>query len=588
VAGDPSASETAPACTAGEVTSIFIDNRSIFDVSTIEDERFRWAYRLANSLHIETRPYWLRQQLLFDVGDCPDDFLIQESGRLLREFRFLARADVFAVPQPDGTRHVIVDTQDEWSTQLNLRITLDRGLDIERASLEEQNFLGIGTRLALFYEERRERLNYGAEVAMPNIAASGNDASFAIGRTREGTFVDQLLMHPFRGEVGRVAGRQQFRRRDDLFAYALGTMEGPTHITIPTDEGFAEITLAGRLGEPGRQTLIGGGLSWERMLFPGFPESVGVVEDGNFDERIPADSGAVEELGIQVNPRTATRLNLIIGQRNVNYGRRNGLDNLFGIQDVLLGSDLSFTLGRTIGSIATGGAEPQDDFFAALNVYAGWAGDNWIITTQNRAEGRQVIGDDNGLEDPEDGGGGKDVLLESETYAYFQPQGPGRHTLVGRLHFQGGWDMQTPFQLTLGGRYGIRGYNEDAFPGGQRLVFTLEERLAFRWPAPTLIDSGLTLFGDVGAGWAGGAPFGVDTGIKGSVGIGIRLGFPTGTRSVVRIDLAAPVKSDFSFSDMILRVHMREVLGLLKSFSTPQMMRSRRSGVRTTFTGVQR
>jgi hypothetical protein len=72
------------------------------------------------------------------------------------------------------------------------------------------------------------------------------------------------------------------------------------------------------------------------------------------------------------------------------------------------------------------------------------------------------------------------------------------------------------------------------------------------------------------------------------VGTGLRLGFPNGTAGVFRFDLVAPVKSGFSVSDMILRIHMSEILGIDKLFSTEQMIRSRRSGVETQFIGVQR
>ena len=211
------------------------------------------------------------------------------------------------------------------------------------------------------------------------------------------------------------------------------------------------------------------------------------------------------------------RLNVILGQRNVNYVREYGLDNLFGVQDVLVGSDLAFTLGRTIGSVATSGSKPQDDLFGSLDIYAGWTGARWLITTRFRAEARQVFDDGVDSTSVADAGGTRDVMVESETYTYIRPWGPNRHTFVGRMQFQGGWDMETPFQLTLGGRYGVRGYGEDAYPGGQRLVVNLEERSAFRWPNSTLFDLGFTVFGDLGAVWASGAPFGVDSGLKASV-----------------------------------------------------------------------
>ena len=87
----------------------------------------------------------------------------------------------------------------------------------------------------------------------------------------------------------------------------------------------------------------------------------------------------------------------------------------------------------------------------------------------------------------------------------------------------GGWSAQTPFQLTLGGRDMVRGYRSEAFPGSQRAVFSLEDRIYLPWPAPGLFDFGLSLFLDVGQIRAGEAPFGVDSGWRAAAGAGIAM-----------------------------------------------------------------
>lgn len=101
----PVAAQTAPApCATGPISHIFIDNHSVFDTSDPDlSPRFGWAYRTANKLHIRTREHTILRELLFDPGDCYDPFMISETERLLRSYRFLARVDVFGVPQPDGS-----------------------------------------------------------------------------------------------------------------------------------------------------------------------------------------------------------------------------------------------------------------------------------------------------------------------------------------------------------------------------------------------------------------------------------------------------------------------------------------------------
>jgi hypothetical protein len=86
-------------CPNGRITYVLLDNNSIFDTSDPElDTRFVWAYRAANALHLRTRPWVIRRELLFRTGDCFDPFLLAESERLLRAYPFLARVDIHAVP----------------------------------------------------------------------------------------------------------------------------------------------------------------------------------------------------------------------------------------------------------------------------------------------------------------------------------------------------------------------------------------------------------------------------------------------------------------------------------------------------------
>jgi hypothetical protein len=576
-------------CADGPISYIFIDNHSIFDLSDDDPRRFRWAYRLANAIHIETRPGFIRDHLLFEVGDCPDDFLIEESGRVLREFRFLSRADVFAVSQPDGTRHVVVDTQDEWTTKLNLNLTLDEGLQIEGISLEEENFLGTGNFVGAFFREKRERRDYGLRWEGPGVIAGAADGAVALGQTRVGGFVEQSLTLPYGSEVGTRAGRQRFHLREDLFAYAVGRDRPEGYVTVPTEEAYGELTGAIRLGRPRNQTQIGGGLSWERLRFPDYPGGIEVVEEENFGDPAPAPPEAIEAVDPQANGRSATRLNFLLGQRHVRYVRKMGLDPIRGGQDVLTGVDFSFTLAKSVGAIAPSGTATIDDIYSSMHLLTGFADEEWTFSSTFRIEARQEF--EGGVTEPGDRegpGGWRDILAEWEAFLYFQPSGSPDHTLAGKIHFQGGWSMTTPFQLTLGGRYGVRGYSQNAFPGGQRLVLSLEDRIRLDWPRTTLFDMGLTFFGDLGQMWSGEVPFGVESGLRGSLGAGLRLGFPNGTAGVFRFDLVAPVKSGFSAKDLILRIHMSEVLGIAKRFSTEQLIRSRRSGIRTDFIGVQR
>ncbi|MFO7179755.1 MAG: cbb3-type cytochrome c oxidase subunit I, partial [Pseudomonadota bacterium] len=103
--------------------------------------------------------------------------------------------------------------------------------------------------------------------------------------------------------------------------------------------------------------------------------------------------------------------------------------------------------------------------------------------------------------DYDDGGRWKDLFAEGEGFAYWKPGPDSRHTVVLRASAAGGWQTRTPFQLTLGGDRALRGYARERFPGGRRVVFSVEDRIYAGWPLPDVFDLGATIFADLGRVW---------------------------------------------------------------------------------------
>lgn len=560
-----------PPCADGRITSVFVDNHSIFDLDELGGgPAMRGLYRLANALHVKTREQFIRGELLFREGDCHDPFLLEESGRILRAYAFIARADVFSVRQPDGSHHVVVDTQDEWTTRMNLGVSFEDGLQLESVDLSELNLGGVGIHAGVFLRQRKERKDLGARVFFPRILGTRTDAGLSAGRTRAGTFVSEQLAYPFVGEVGRFAVRQTFHRRDELFPYVASDPGADySHLLLPFVDERVELSMAGRLGEPGSLTLLGFGLSRETLRFDDFPGSLEIARDNDFGNAEPAPAGSESLVAGQAHAASTTRLNLFVGQRNVRFARVRGLDPLAGVQDIQLGTDVGLTLGRSLGALSVGGLPSADDLYGRLSFFAGHDPGTSYLFFAAGVEGRQVFSRGAG------GDGWRDVLGEADLYGYLRSRKTPGHTFFARISAAGGWSMDSPFQLSLGGRSAVRGLDEEDFPGGRRILLTLEDRFFVRWPAPDLLDLGFTLFADAGRVWAGQVPFGTDSGWKGAVGGGIRFGFPAGTRGVVRMDLAFPLGMDGGRGP-VFRVTLYELLGLLTGFQDPDMARSRR------------
>lgn len=555
-------------CALGEVSQVFIDNHSVFDPDDPPSERFKWAYRLVNSLHIPTRPGFIRRELLLEVGDCYDPYLVADSERILRRFPFIANAEVSGRRQADGSWHVIADTRDEWSTRLEITAGVENGLELRRVALAEQNFLGNGVSVKAFLSQRDANRQVGAEVALPQVFSTGADLRVSGGETRVGSFYSAEVAFPFVGEVGRWGWRAMGSFREDYFDYSWGTPDSPSHVLLPVEEKFLELTLVRRFGEPGNLTSVGLGLSQEDLTSPGFPSSLRVAEGRNFDDLLPA----TEDIAMAVEPQTyfasGTRLNLLLGQRNIRFVQRVGLDALQGISDVEVGSDVALTLSRTV---ATGfGRDAPDDLGVRFRLYGAGASDRFVAIVGLGVDGRQVY-----FAPGETRSGWRDLLADADVLLYFQPRTSARQTFLARVSTAGGWTVDRPFQLTLGGNTGVRGFEDEAFPGAARVVLNVEDRIYLGWPAPDLFDLGLTLFADAGHMWPGDTPFGDDYGLKGSVGAGLRIGFPAGSRDVARVDLAWPVSGGRVGSSPVFRIALVDLIGLQRGLESPQLRRSR-------------
>ena len=106
-------------------------------------------------------------------------------------------------------------------------------------------------------------------------------------------------------------------------------------------------------------------------------------------------------------------------------------------------------------------------------------------------------------------------------------------------------------------------------------MLNAEDRIYVGWPFPALFDLGVTLLADVGRVWPGDAPFGVDAGWRGTVGGGLRLGFPAGSRRVGRLDLAWPVSSAGFARAPFVRVSIGDPVGISAGLADRQLARTR-------------
>ena len=342
----------------------------------------------------------------------------------------------------------------------------------------------------------------------------------------------------------------------------------------------------GRVGAAGAWWLFGAGFSRDVIEFPDLPSSVGIVANDEFGSASTAGQSEITAVLPQALERTSTRASFTVGRRSITFTPRSGLDGVRGLQDVETGTEVTATIAPSLPIFGKTGVPSPDDVYARVRIFGTTVHEQFVGALEVEAEGRNVRAGG------PTGEGWRDVMTEVDLYGFFQPSFLPNHTIFARISGAEGRNPEQPFQLTLGGREGVRGYDVDAYPGARRLIMTVEDRFPLDWTGLSIADIGLSVFADVGRIWAGEAPFGVDSGWKASVGGGIRLGIPSGSIRVQRLDFMIPLSGDKDELGITFRLSA-EVTGLLSrgvirslgalGLSDSQLKRSRRSGISTDY-----
>jgi hypothetical protein len=542
-------------CEAGAISGINVVRGSVFDPDSTNIGVLAWTYRLMNVVHIRTQESFIRREILLREGQCFDEFLATESERLLESYSFLTNARVTSQADGGGGRLVTVSAQDEWSTQVDVGVTYDGGPNLEKFEVTEENFLGQGIFAEFTHRSRLETRTQSVRVSTPRLFGR-TDASIEVGRDRPGSFFNQYIRYPFIGETGRFSIRQGYSRGTSFYSYGTPAGDLLSQVVAPQFREVIEFSAAQRFGGRGRSVIAGLTLSRDVTRF-------GVIEaasDDNLDNLVPYPGGIPSSLARQVEERAGTRVWLHLGARQIRFQEYFGIDAL---RDRLLvghGYFLGASVGRGFGVLIPDGATGADEFFGRANASFTAPLGTGILHGGAYLESRRA---DNGWED---------VLADAELVAYLRNDGLPGQTFFLRASVAGGWDTTMPYQMSLGGREGLRALPEDRYPGGRTARFVFEDRIVFPWP-PSTLDLGMTLFAEVGRVWPGDAPFGIDSGWRKGVGAGVRIGFPRRARHAWRADLAFPV--DGPETSPILRITF-EVNRLGQGFFTPDHFRSRR------------
>jgi hypothetical protein len=496
-------------CDGRPIRAIVIDARTVFgdDDSLIP----HFVRLIGNDLHWQTRVATVRLDLLFAEGDPCDPRRLSETERLLRARPYIRSATVEATSTDDGGVLVTVRVRDEFS--LEVRTTVQNGgeVPIRRFVVTEDDVLGRGIHAQAYYNSFGRRAAVDGDLLDHHFLNRRLETELTLGKSEVGPVGEESLRRAFESDFDRVAWRESARYRKEPFplvSTALGTVLQPT-VRTGVDVGVAR-----RFGVPGQLQVVGLVLAYDRALAEGAPLAPTAALD--------SIAGAL--LAGRFEERRRVRVHLLVGARKLAFHPHRGVDAVSGVEDVPEGVQAGLVLGKSL----FGGAGLDHDWFSAMEVSSGAdVNGRLLVFTRAKVEGRYL----------ESAGNWDGILADGQILVYDIGD---RATTVLAADAAGGWNTRTPFQLLLAGGDGLRGYGSLGLPVGRRLVLRGEQRYFFG-TAFGFADVGGAVFAETGRGWAGDAAFGASTGMLGTVGIGLRVAAPHGSRRTYRLDLAMPL-----------------------------------------------
>ncbi|MFO1426111.1 MAG: hypothetical protein U1F11_03880 [Steroidobacteraceae bacterium] len=492
------------------IGEIHVEPREIFDTTRPEENTS--LFRLANRLHIETRPATIESLLLLHRGERYDGKVRRENERILRSLRYIYDARITPIAWHDGIVDLEVVTRDVWTLNPGVSFGRKGGKNSSGFEVEELNVLGLGTQISAGYKTDVDRNSKYLSYRDRQLGRSWWGLAAQYSDNSDGRLADFSLDHPFYALDTRWAAGLAVRddRRVDS-RYDLGRIVGQYEVRDKEATLYGGWSAGRREGWVLRWTA---GFTFDEQRFSAVPLSVfGTVPPP--DRKLAYPWIAAEWL--QDDYREARNRDQIERTEDFSLGWRARAQ--LGYANDSLGADRNALLYQASVSHGLEPTQRQTWLFAAA--------------ANGRYEDGRVT----------------DGIAGASARWYFR-QSP-RRLLFATLGFDVASNLDPDRQLLIGGDNGLRGYPLRYQAGEGRWLFTLEQRAYSNWYPFRLVHVGAAAFLDVGGAW-GDNPFGTRAqGVLKDIGVGLRLGNSrSGLGNVVHVDLAFPLDGDKSIDKL--------------------------------------
>lgn len=521
------------------IGEIYVQTDDIFDPKRDGEDGF--LHRLANRLHINTRPSVVERQLFFRKGDPYNPRVLLETARHLRSLDYIFDAWIEPIRYQHNRVDLLVTTRDVWTLGMGAGFKRSGGANTFNASLEESNLLGTGRFLDIKYADDPDRSSYRFRYVDLGLFDSRTELRLWYADNSDGHRQVFDLSHPFYSLDTRWAAATKVisdERNERIFSQGV-EVDRFAHRTT-----FAEIRGGLSKGfHDGRTRRWTFGYTYERDSFgtplfvpgDGFPNPSAPSPNSDPDVHRPAPIPQ-PSTGLPAD-RQLSYFWVGIEQIADRYVTLRNMDQLNRTEDFNLGLELSARVGWSNPS--WGGDESQAIFDA--NLRSGWSlADGQNLFVSGYANGRWGSS------------GHENVMVGGEIRYYFKNF--GRHRLHATIRADAAWNMDPENQLLLGGDRGLRGYPRNYQDGDRRLLVSLEQRFFTNWELFKLVNVGAAVFFDAGQAWYEDNDQG--QGFLKDVGLGLRLSSSRSSRGqMVHLDLAFPLDGDADEMQWLVTTH---------------------------------
>jgi hypothetical protein len=480
--------------------------------------RWRPLARALTAVHAVTRPDVIRSFLALHVGRPCTELRRAESERILRAQPFLAEVRVTTYDDGQGGVRVAVVTADDISLFGGVAAR-SQAPHVTEARIGDGNLGGEGLSVVGDWADGlglRDRYAGG----ITDYAFLGRPYELSLLGTRDllGGYWTGTFVHPFFTDLQRVGWIVQAGERRTYVSFLNDSTPLPPQLDVR--RRFAQIGGVSRVqGGPGHLALFGLTLSDERAA----PGSQPVVLPPGHGVRPDTNPGLVARYTTLI----ATRVNAILGMREIRFLRVRGFDALSGEQDIRLGTEIGVFGGHGLPVFGS-----RQDVLLASGVYAGTGASNFLLAVQASGEARDALA----------AGSWDDIFVSGRGALYWKPAPV--HTVVLSEEYSLGLDSRIPFALSFADpRGGVPGYQNSTVTGGERSVTRLEERWLLA-PIKGIAEVGVAGFTDLGLIWAQGVPYGVNSPAAVSFGLSLLAAVPVHSKRLWRVDFALPATHD--------------------------------------------